>query len=1024
MMTRIFIALAATAAAAVLSSEAAAVPLSVRDSFRIGNSGSVFCKVESLGADKTLSGMFDRGYNVVCRDAVASVGRIYALRADGSDPAQRLATARAETVQCEAPRRDSIEGLRADVSDCRLKGVDVTYRVYQLRKGNTLYAAEGLAGYDSALRLALRSVVADRNIPGEVSIATTGVGDPAAFARVQAGALDASRALAEAYRRNNVGSYAESAEFFAAVRQGETGGAVARAEGMVNEAIQKSNIGQYEEADSLFARAAPLVGSNPIVARQYRNYRAMHLLNQGDPKGAIEELNKPVPDPAADSAESLKALVIDAATAARLSAEAPASRPIGASAAGLMPLEKVAILDGQALQLRGAALRLNGDLLGASAALAEADAKLASVRGGRVTSIIWMRAQNLADQGAIAEDQGNAPDAERLYTASVALLEANYPDTAVLLSARGRLAAFLARSGQEARAETLFRDIVKEQANAGLSQPTLARVLEPYVELLLKKGNDPQTVSDLFDATQVIVRPGVAESQATLARELSGGSDEAARLFRQSVNLSRQIERARLELARLEGSATLSANDASRLAALRTTVREAEAEQVATQAKLGEYPRYRAVSNAALPLADLQKQLRPGEAYYKMTVLGDEVFALLATPNSARAVKIDATAKALDDEVDSLRETISTVEDGQRMTYPLDVGLARQLYVQLFQPFGSDLAGVRHLIFEPDGAMLRLPPNLLIASDAGIDAYRQRAKAGGDAEFDFTGLQWLGRERDVTTSVSARAFRDVRSAPAATAPREYLGLGENAPPPAAASARAGILDDRDCVLGLSAWAHPISPKELFAARDILEARNAGQAQVVTGAAFTDTDLKTRSDLDQYRVLHFATHGIVTPPQRKCAAQPALLTSFGGDGSDGLLTFREIFDLHLDADLVILSACDTASKASVAATREAGLSSGGDVELDGLVRAFVAAGGRTVLASHWPVPDDFNATQRLIGGLFTAPPGTSVADALRLSQRALMDDPATSHPFYWAAFAAIGDGSVPVVRKAAPAIAAR
>jgi CHAT domain-containing protein len=78
----------------------------------------------------------------------------------------------------------------------------------------------------------------------------------------------------------------------------------------------------------------------------------------------------------------------------------------------------------------------------------------------------------------------------------------------------------------------------------------------------------------------------------------------------------------------------------------------------------------------------------------------------------------------------------------------------------------------------------------------------------------------------------------------------------------------------------------------------------------------------------------------------------------------------------------------------------------------------------VLASHWPVPDDFNATQRLITGLFTVPSGTSIVDALRVSELKLMDDPQTSHPFYWAAFAAIGDGSLPVVRKAPPPLAAR
>jgi len=186
-------------------------------------------------------------------------------------------------------------------------------------------------------------------------------------------------------------------------------------------------------------------------------------------------------------------------------------------------------------------------------------------------------------------------------------------------------------------------------------------------------------------------------------------------------------------------------------------------------------------------------------------------------------------------------------------------------------------------------------------------------------------------------------------------------------------------------------------------------------QIVTRDAFTDTSLEARNDLDDYRIIHFATHGVVTSRAPKCPSQPALLTSFGGSGSDGLLTFREIFDLRLDADLVILSACDTAGKASAAATQQAGLTVGGDVALDGLVRAFVGAGGRLVIASHWPVSDDFSATQRLMTGLFSAAPGTATVTALRLSQRQLMDDANTSHPFYWSAFASVGDGEVPVIR---------
>jgi CHAT domain-containing protein len=134
-----------------------------------------------------------------------------------------------------------------------------------------------------------------------------------------------------------------------------------------------------------------------------------------------------------------------------------------------------------------------------------------------------------------------------------------------------------------------------------------------------------------------------------------------------------------------------------------------------------------------------------------------------------------------------------------------------------------------------------------------------------------------------------------------------------------------------------------------------------------------------------------------------------MTSFGGGDSDGLLTFAEIYDLSLDADLVMLSACDTAGKATLAATQEAGVATGGDFALDGLVRAFVGAGARTVIASHWPVPDDYDATQRLISGLFSAPRGASVAAAMREAETRLMDRPETSHPYYWAGFAIVGDG---------------
>lgn len=76
------------------------------------------------------------------------------------------------------------------------------------------------------------------------------------------------------------------------------------------------------------------------------------------------------------------------------------------------------------------------------------------------------------------------------------------------------------------------------------------------------------------------------------------------------------------------------------------------------------------------------------------------------------------------------------------------------------------------------------------------------------------------------------------------------------------------------------------------------------------------------------------------------------------------------------------------------------------------------------ASNEPVPDDFDATERLITGLFTAPPGTAAVTALRESQHALMDEADTSHPFYWAAFAAVGDGDTAVIRASTQITAKR
>ena len=1016
-MRRTIFALLAASSCLGMAGSPGAVPLSVRDSFRIGTGGTLVCSAQSVAVDPVLTGMFDAAYSVTCKDAALPVGKLYKLR----DRAAVQRAANRPTLQCSAPTAGNITGLgAAQITECKMTDSDVGYRVFSVDQGKAVYIAEGLAGYDSVLQLALRSLVADEPVQGEVAIATTGLGDPAAFARVQAGTLDPAKALAEAYRRNNAGSYAEAAEFFAVVSN-TPDAPLSRAESLANEALQKSNLGRYAEADSLFSRAADQIGSDELVARRLRNYRAIHELNQGDSKGALKELDK-LPPKTASSAlgGGVDGLNIDAPTAKRLNADSRLGRNLGGESDELLPAEKIEILDAQALQLRGTALRLGNESAAATAALAQADAKLQAVRNGKVSSVAWMRAQIFGDLAAIAEASGNSAEAARLYGQGVELIGAGYPGSAALLSARARLAGYLARTGQKAQAEALFKEIVHSQPDSSNLPPSFAQVLRPYIDLLIERENDAAALGEIWTTSQLMVRPGLAQTQAVLARELNGGTDEAARLFRQSVTLSRQVERNRVELSRLENIPKPGPEEQTRIRVLKASLAQSSKDQVATQSALAVFPRYRAVSAEVISLADMQKVLTAGEAYYRMTVVGQTIYAMLVTPTSAAMKKLDVTTKQLEDQVDSLRESISTVENGQRITYAYDVGLAHQIYQELFEPFGLPVRAATSLIFEPDGAMLRLPANALVMDKASVDAYAKRAAAGGDAEFDFRGISWFGRDRDISTSVSPRSFQQLRSIPASAGTREYLGLGQNTPPDQSDTSLVPASTDRECALPLTNWARPISAKELEVASAILN--KDGATALVIGDQFTDKAIEARGDLDQYRILHFATHGVVTSRAPQCPAQPALLTSFGGAGSDGLLTFREIFDLKLDADVVVLSACDTAGMASTAATQSAGLSSGGNVALDGLVRAFVGAGGRLVVASHWPVPDDYNATQRLITGLFSAPPGEPIATALRQSQKTLMDDVNTSHPFYWAAFALVGDGERPLV-KANQAVAA-
>jgi CHAT domain-containing protein len=1035
--TAILLGLACTSAG--LAQSAATVLL--KDSFPLGSGGgNALCQVQSRADDVANTTQFDRSWAIVCRDSALPVGYVFALRKSGADPTIRLDARRAKQVECDGTATaadiayNMVDGQRLTERHCAWRDPHLGYDVVRHDRGRTSYFVEGFSAYHAALSLALRSIIADRAIAEPIEVATTSADDSEAYARIQALTLDPATALAEGYRRNNSGDYADAAAYFETLDQRQAGRAsgggagLDRVEFLVNAALQRSDLGQFKEADRLFAQADSLPAANGVSERLRRNYEAIHQINQEHYDAALARLGVPLRAGVAMGAEALRNQ--NELTPA-LARSVNASDGI-ASAMGLIDDlklttdERAILIDAQAEQLKGAALRLLGRNGEARAVIKDSLARAIAVRDGRVVSIVRMRAQMLTELATIDEAENQLGSAEALLRSAADIVSVQYPETRSLAAVEARLASFLARHDKQDEALKLYGQVIDrsiERRNALLG---LSRQMAPYFDLLIARmGNDPTASARFFAASQILVRPGVAETQAVLSRELSGGSDQAGRLFRQSLSLARSIERARMQYAALRRLDDAAARTAE-IAAAAQQITALEEQERTTVVAMSSYARYRVVSQRSIAQAELQHGLAPGESYLKLAVLGPDVFVYFANRDRAVGYRAAMTSVELEAAVDGIRNTISRYEDGKLVTEAFDADRARAVYRALFDPVAGDLAGTHHLVFEPDGAMLKLPANLLIEDDASLKAYNTAANRPGGDPFDMTMVHWLGSRRMVSTSVSARAFFDARKQPQSKAAEAYLGLGHNQPvsamtPTAASGLRGGVRgDDDSCEWPLAAWNRPISEAELVNARDLLRGQG---TDLMIGAAFTDTAIMARKDLANFRVIHFATHGLVTAPSATCPARPALLTSFGDATSDGLLSFSEIFDLKLDADMVILSACDTAGQADVEATRAAGLTTGGGTALEGLVRAFIGAGGRAVLASHWPASDDFNATTRLINALFEAPSGTASGEALLEGEKRLMADPNTSHPFYWSDFAVIGDGARPLLRSGAAPVTA-
>jgi CHAT domain-containing protein/tetratricopeptide (TPR) repeat protein len=365
-----------------------------------------------------------------------------------------------------------------------------------------------------------------------------------------------------------------------------------------------------------------------------------------------------------------------------------------------------------------------------------------------------------------------------------------------------------------------------------------------------------------------------------------------------------------------------------------------------------------------LDLDGARAALDPGTVLLEYAV-GEERSWLFAVDDTGFEVfPIALGAEGLRNEVESFRLLLK--DSGSAL--PELQAQARRLYGLLVGPAEARIAGAQRILVSPDGPLHTLAFAALWRGDQYL-------------------VEWKPIHSVLSVTVYAELARSRRPAGDAGEPR-LAAFGNPVYPPLPAKASAGP-EVREAVLrGLALVPLPSSGREVEAIAGLYP-----RAEVYLGSEATEERAKALGP--EARLIHFACHGLLDERFPLNSALALSVPEPGAEGRDnGLLQAWEIFEsVRLDADLVTLSACDTAL----------GREMGGE-GLVGLTRAFQYAGARSVLASLWSVADLSTARfmQSFYGHLRA---GMTKDEALRAAQLEQVRD---SHPFHWAAFQLTGD----------------
>ncbi|MET0308991.1 MAG: CHAT domain-containing protein [Sphingomonas sp.] len=970
----------------------------------------------------------EQPFSITCRGVSAAESQGYV-----SEPGATVST-----EQCGAAVTVPVKGLGpVEVRRCfdaRLgrSAVDLRFR----HKGLT-YQGAALEIALGPLEAAIRVIATgDTDLPARGGVKSSVLlsnvpAGPSVSAAAQATGITAEAALSDGMSALQAGRMLDASRVLNdALRAFVDADAATKIDLRLAAGLADSNISQFDAARGHFAVARELLDANPLLVNasykreQLTTYQGIDLINQRRWADAIDVLAK-----GGTGARDLS----DPMTLSRLNQEtAPPKNALQSSLTDANLLSR-SLLDAQGNWAVSVAQLALGHIPEAeSAIMRAADFSRDSVRFVAPERIVWMRAAIERQKGRIEARKGNLDASLANFDCAIAGLQGSrpasehscvFPDARRLTDA-GVNAPLLIETQLE-RASIASRDpkrdrqsVIADYGNAiqslsnqtGIGSVSLG-ALERYFTLLTQAPQTDSRDEEYFHAMQTIGEPQIAREYAQLQKVVSADANVAA-LLRQRGDLERQLIRLRYEITAASGA---SAADLADLEAERAT---AGATLADINDKLLAANGIGALEDQPAKIADIRSGLAPGEVYLKLTALRSVVFGIAISRDRTVIYQLPSSMAEIEQLANKVLSSARTDDDG--VLRPFDVAGANQLFDVVAGPAAEMLTGATKLVYDPAGTLRQVPAAILVTDKASVLAYQQQPAKG-----DYSVVGFFGRKSEIATALSPRAFlRGRKELSPSNAPHPFLGLGENAPPQTIGSAQSERMMPFDCAVSYGAWANamsngkPISAHEISVAADALGVANPPE---IVGAAFTDSNLVSgpaSQDLSQYQILHFATHGLpetqVKVDQCVMHLPPSLVTTLAapqaGEAilSDGLLSFDEVARLRLNANLVVLSACETYAGASAEVARRAGVEDSTPA-LDGLVRSFIVANARSVLATFWRVPA-ISQSDELMGAFYRSGRTSSISAALKAAQNTLIAQPRYSHPYYWGAYFLVGDGS--------------